>query len=86
MCVVYLCAYVCVYVCLHVVVGVQQPGIGGEVGPHQDGTFLYTKPQSCVGFWWALEDCTVNNGCLWAVPNSHTRTCVPMCPASWVPL
>lgn len=24
-----------------------------------------------VGFWWPLEDCTLDNGCLWAVPGSH---------------
>lgn len=22
-------------------------------------------------FWWPLEDCTKENGCLWAVPGSH---------------
>ena len=49
----------------------KQPRIGGLVGAHQDGTFLYTEPQSVVGFWWALEDCTTMNGCLWAVPGSH---------------
>lgn len=49
----------------------KQPGIGGEVKPHQDGSFLYTEPQSVVGFWWPLEDCTLTNGCLWAVPGSH---------------
>ena len=49
----------------------KQPRIGGKVGAHQDGTFLYTEPQSVVGFWWALEDCTTSNGCLWAVPGSH---------------
>lgn len=49
----------------------KQPRIGGEVGAHQDGTFLYTDPQSVVGFWWALDDCTLTNGCLWAVPGSH---------------
>lgn len=37
----------------------------------QDGTFLYTEPQSVVGLWWALEDCRLDNGCLWAVPGSH---------------
>lgn len=26
-----------------------------------------------VGYWWALEDCTLSNGCLWAVPGSHSR-------------
>uniref|UniRef100_A0AAV1TMJ7 Phytanoyl-CoA dioxygenase n=1 Tax=Peronospora matthiolae TaxID=2874970 RepID=A0AAV1TMJ7_9STRA len=49
----------------------KQPSIGGEVKPHQDGSFLYTTPQSVVGFWWALEDCTPENGCLYGVPGSH---------------
>lgn len=26
-----------------------------------------------VGYWWALEDCTLSNGCLWAVPGSHRK-------------
>ena len=42
----------------------KQPKIGGEVTSHQDSTFLYTEPQSCVGFWLALEDATVENGCM----------------------
>jgi len=49
----------------------KQPNIGGEVGMHQDGTFLYTEPQTCVGFWWALDDCTKENGCLYVLPGSH---------------
>lgn len=49
----------------------KQPRIGGEVKPHQDATFLYTEPQSVLGFWWPLEKCTKQNGCLWAVPGSH---------------
>lgn len=48
------------------------PRIGGAVLPHVDGAFLYTAPQSVVGLWWPLEDCTLSNGCLWAVPGSHT--------------
>lgn len=39
--------------------------------PHQDSTFLYTEPLSATGFWFALEDCTNENGCLWFVPGSH---------------
>ncbi len=46
---------------------------GGEVGAHQDSTFIYTEPQSCVGFWIALEDATVANGCLWATPGAHNE-------------
>jgi phytanoyl-CoA hydroxylase len=49
----------------------KQPRIGGEVVPHQDGTFLYTEPQSCIGFWWPLNDCSQENGCLWIVPGSQ---------------
>ncbi|KAL7607235.1 phytanoyl-CoA dioxygenase [Lactuca sativa] len=49
----------------------KQPGIGGEVVPHQDNSFLYTDPQTCTGLWLALEDATIVNGCLWAIPGSH---------------
>eukprot|EP01026_Neomeris_dumetosa_P031976 TRINITY_DN25346_c0_g1_i1.p4 TRINITY_DN25346_c0_g1~~TRINITY_DN25346_c0_g1_i1.p4 ORF type:complete len:153 (-),score=29.39 TRINITY_DN25346_c0_g1_i1:358-816(-) len=52
----------------------KQPGIGGEVVAHQDSTFLRTQPEdSCVGLWFALEDATLVNGCLWALPASHTK-------------
>ena len=49
----------------------KQPRIGGEVGCHQDDTFLYTEPVSVTGFWFALEDATLDNGCLWAAPGGH---------------
>uniref|UniRef100_A0A8C0B9C0 Phytanoyl-CoA dioxygenase domain-containing protein 1 n=1 Tax=Buteo japonicus TaxID=224669 RepID=A0A8C0B9C0_9AVES len=53
---------------------VQQPGIGGEVTPHQDATFLHTEPLGRIlGFWIALEDVTLENGCLWFIPGSHTN-------------
>jgi len=48
--------------------------IGGVVDVHQDSTFLYTEPESCIGFWFALEDATINNGCLWAKPGGHKTT------------
>jgi phytanoyl-CoA hydroxylase len=49
----------------------KQPGIGGEVGCHQDATFLYTDPMTVTGFWIALEDATLDNGCLWVAPGEH---------------
>ena len=49
----------------------KQPGIGGEVICHTDHTFLWTEPQSVIGFWVAIEDATVDNGCLWAIPGGH---------------
>ncbi|KAG6714172.1 hypothetical protein I3842_05G191000 [Carya illinoinensis] len=49
----------------------KQPGIGGEVVPHQDNSFLFTEPPTCTGLWLALEDATTINGCLWAIPGSQ---------------
>ena len=49
----------------------KQPNIGGEVSCHQDGTFLFTEPLRMVGLWFALEDATKENGCLWAIPGGH---------------
>ena len=49
----------------------KQPAIGGEVTWHQDGSFLYTVPQSVIGFWFALEDASLENGCLWVLPGQH---------------
>jgi phytanoyl-CoA hydroxylase len=49
----------------------KQPKIGGEVTCHQDSTFLYTEPADIVGLWFALEDATLENGCLWAIPGGH---------------
>lgn len=51
----------------------KQPLIGGEVNNHCDHTFLWTEPQSVTGFWFALQDATIENGCLWAVPGGHTQ-------------
>jgi len=49
----------------------KQPNIGGEVTCHQDSTFLYTEPVDIAGLWFALEDATVENGCLWAIPGGQ---------------
>jgi len=49
----------------------KQPRIGGEVTCHQDATFLYTEPLRLAGLWFALEDASVDNGCLWAIKGGH---------------
>lgn len=49
----------------------KQPRIGGEVTCHQDSTFIFTEPMSIAGLWFALEDATIENGCLWAIPGGH---------------
>ena len=47
------------------------PHVGGEVTSHTDHTFLWTEPASAVGFWFAIEDATLENGCMWALPGGH---------------
>jgi len=43
------------------------------VTPHQDGTFLYNEPLRLFGFWFPIDDATLENGCLWYVPGSHEQ-------------
>mmetsp|Transcript_946 Transcript_946/g.3981 ORF Transcript_946/g.3981 Transcript_946/m.3981 type:complete len:333 (-) Transcript_946:344-1342(-) len=53
----------------------KQPHVGGAVTSHQDATFLYTTPrQTVLGLWLALEDATLENGCLWARRGSHRES------------
>ncbi len=49
----------------------KQARIGGEVICHTDHTYLWTEPQSVVGFWFAIDDATTANGCMWALPGGH---------------
>mmetsp|Transcript_13043 Transcript_13043/g.37180 ORF Transcript_13043/g.37180 Transcript_13043/m.37180 type:complete len:233 (+) Transcript_13043:107-805(+) len=52
----------------------KQAKVGGEVTSHQDSTFLFTEPrQTCLGLWLALDDSTLENGCLWVRPGSHNE-------------
>ena len=49
----------------------KQAHIGGEVTCHTDHTYLWTEPRSVIGFWFAIDDATRENGCMWAVPGGH---------------
>ena len=49
----------------------KQPHIGGEVSWHQDASFFVTEPMTVTTFWFALEDATLDNGCLWVEPGGH---------------
>lgn len=48
--------------------------VGGSVVPHQDGCISFTNPTSSITFWYALEDATLENGCLCVAPGSHLTT------------
>ena len=51
----------------------KSPQVGGEVVPHTDHSFLWSEPQTVTGFWVAVDDATVDNGCMWAVPGGHRQ-------------
>jgi phytanoyl-CoA hydroxylase len=38
---------------------------------HQDEHFIPTRDRSLTAAWIALDDATVDNGCLWVLPGSH---------------
>ena len=40
---------------------------------HQDEYFIPTRDRTLTGAWIALDDATIENGCLWIVPGSHKR-------------
>lgn len=42
----------------------KQPKIGGEIRWHQDASYFMTDPVSVTTFWFAVEDATMQNGCL----------------------
>ncbi|ELK07255.1 Phytanoyl-CoA dioxygenase domain-containing protein 1 [Pteropus alecto] len=53
--------------------GLQMPVVVQSMYIFKDASFLYTEPLGRVlGLWIALEDATLENGCLWFIPGSHT--------------
>ncbi len=38
---------------------------------HQDEDYIPTRDRSLIGAWIALDDATLENGCLWVIPGSH---------------
>jgi len=45
---------------------------GGEVDWHQDNHYFNVAENRTVTFWLALDDATVENGCMWYLPGRHT--------------
>jgi phytanoyl-CoA hydroxylase len=44
---------------------------GGEVGWHQDNHYFNVAENKTVSVWLALDDATVDNGCMWYLPGQH---------------
>ncbi|MEM7362608.1 MAG: phytanoyl-CoA dioxygenase family protein [Pseudomonadota bacterium] len=47
------------------------PHIGGEKVWHQDNAYFRLTPANVLGFWVALDEATVNNGCMHVIHRSH---------------
>ena len=40
---------------------------------HQDGSFIYSEPDTTLGLWFALEDMSQKQGCLYVIPGAHRQ-------------
>jgi ectoine hydroxylase-related dioxygenase (phytanoyl-CoA dioxygenase family) len=56
--------------CMQTMVFVKPPGFQGQAW-HQDEIYIPTRDRSLVGAWIAIDDASVENGCLWVIPGSH---------------
>lgn len=56
--------------CMQSMLFVKPPGLPGQAW-HQDEHYIPTRDRSLCGAWIALDDATVDNGCLWVLPGSH---------------
>lgn len=56
--------------CMQSMLFIKSAGKPGQAW-HQDEYFIPTRDRSLCGGWMALDDATVDNGCLWVIPGSH---------------
>ena len=56
--------------CMQSMLFVKPPGFQGQSW-HQDEIYIPTRDRSLIGGWIAMDDATVENGCLWVIPGSH---------------
>lgn len=54
-----------------------KPPGGMEKTYHQDSPYFPIRPMELVSSWTALDDVTLDNGCLWVVPGSHLGGALP---------
>lgn len=56
--------------CMQSMLFIKPSGKPGQAW-HQDEHFIPTRDRSLAGVWLALDDATIENGCLWVRPGSH---------------
>jgi len=58
--------------CMQSMLFIKASGKPGQAW-HQDEFYIPTRDVSLTGGWLAMDDATVENGCLWILPGSHRR-------------
>lgn len=56
--------------CMQSMLFVKPPGFQGQAW-HQDEIYIPTRDRSLTGGWIALDDATIENGCLYVIPGSN---------------
>ncbi len=56
--------------CMQSMLFVKAAGKPGQAW-HQDEDYIPTRDRSLIGAWIALDDATIENGCLWIIPGSQ---------------
>jgi len=56
--------------CMQSMMFVKPPHFQGQAW-HQDEIYIPTRDRSLCGGWIAIDDATIDNGCLWVIPGSH---------------
>lgn len=56
--------------CMQQMLFIKSAGKPGQAW-HQDEDYIPTRDKSLTGAWLALDDATIDNGCLWVIPGSH---------------
>ncbi len=58
--------------CMQSMLFIKAAGKPGQAW-HQDEDYIPTRDRSLVGAWIAMDDATLDNGCLWIIPGSQKR-------------
>jgi phytanoyl-CoA hydroxylase len=56
--------------CMQSMLFVKAPGKAGQSW-HQDEFYIPTRDRSLIGVWIAIDNATIDNGCLWIIPGSQ---------------
>ena len=62
--------------CMQTMLFIKPPGFPGQAY-HQDERYIPTEDHSLTGAWIALDDATLENGCLWVIPGTHKDNIYP---------